>query len=213
MSSTNETEDAVHPNTALYLLQDLVRQELLSVSETTFRYVRHPQPVHPTDIRVAFLSLAERMNAKKGDVLTTVGETVDVYLEGRLFEKFFKLLYVNQKLFPVSRSDNLEGSRGRENPLPALFVTSEKTQVRQVPLVETRPWPFKFLLELGGMVVCKPTDKREFLLEMRQYLNNFPQFRMKVHAEEWPAGEILVVTTYFEKLPLLERKGNVNVPS
>jgi hypothetical protein len=146
-------------------------------------------------------------------MVSTLGVSLDVWCRARLFEKIFGAVFVKQKLFPVERTDNMEGYRGRELPLPALYVGSEKTQVRQIPLARERPWPFRFLLELGGTIVCVPEDRRDFVLEMRQFLNNYPQFEVRVDAKEWPTGEVLVYTWWFRQLPKSERRSNVNVPS
>jgi hypothetical protein len=202
----------MHGSTAAHILRDLARRELLSVRDTTFTYVRYPHPVHPRDVKEAFVALADHLYAKKSDLTVTVGESVDAWTSEKLFEKLFKIIYVDQKLFPVIRSQNLEGFRSDQAPLPSLTVSSEKTQIRQIPLVDVPPWPFRHLLELGGMIVCRPKDRREFLTEMKTYLNNFPQFRMKVHAEEWPTGEILVVTTFFAEMAITHKKENLNVP-
>lgn len=202
----------MHHATAAELLRELAKRELLQVKHTTFRYPPYPQPFHQRDVKEAFLSVAGAAKAKKSHIVATLGTGLEVLCEDGLFEKLFRVIFTSQKLFPKSRSDSYEGDRGRVNPLPTLFVSGEKTQVRQVPLVDAPPWPFKFLLELGGMVVCRPSDRGDFLKELKQYLNNFPQYRLKVHADEWPDGSVVVVTTYFEKLKLLERKGNVNVP-
>jgi hypothetical protein len=134
---------------------------------------------------------------------------IEVYCREVLFEKIFKVVFVNEKLFPKSRSDNVEGPGA---PLPTLFIGSEKTQVRQVPLANTRPWPFKFLLELGGMIVCKPADKRDFALELRQFINNHPQFKMGIDAKECPDGSVAVFTWWFQRLDKRDRKKNLNVP-
>lgn len=200
----------MHQTTALHLLQDLARLELLSFRDTTFRVEKYPQPVHLTDAKEAFQVLAEFAKAKKSDYLMTLGHGLEVWTSGPLFEKLFKVIFVHQKLYPTERSSNVKGS---EAPLPTLFIGAEKTQVRQIPLATTRPWPFKFLLELGGMIVVRSADYRDVLLELRQYLNNHPRYRVKVDAKEWPDGSVAIFTWWFEELPKLERKKNLNVPN
>ena len=154
------------------------------------------------------MAVADAAGFDQKAMLFSYNHGIEVYCPDRLFEKLFKAIFITEKLYPVSRSDNLEGG-----PLPTLFVGSEKTQIRQIPLAETRPWPFKFLLELGGCIVCRPSDERDFVLELKQYLNNHPQYMIKVDAKKWPDGSICVFTYYFATVDKHHRKGNVNVPS
>lgn len=179
---------------------------------TTFRVHRYPQPVHLLDVREAFKALEDYIGPKKGHLLITTGSGLEAWCHEKLFDKLFKIIYVNQKLYPKQGMLVTEGYGGRDLPLPTLFIGSEKTQVRQIPLSETRPWPFRFLLELGGMVVCRPTDRKDFLKELRQFVNNYPQYEIGVDAKEWPDGSIAVFTWWFRKLPRAERKKNVNAP-
>lgn len=203
----------MHGTTAVVLLQQLARHELLQVKHTTFYVPPYPQPIHLLDVKECFEALRDTFGLSKTSVMFTHGTGLSVWTSGKFFEKVFKLVFINEKLYPVERTGNLKGDMGREAPLPTLFIGSEKTQVRQIPLAETRPWPFKFLLELGGMIVCRSTNKRDMLLELRQFLNNHPQYKIKVDAKEWPDGSVAIFTWWFEKLPRLERKHNVNVPS
>lgn len=199
----------VHSSTATVVLQHLAKQELLKTKLTSFMVPRYPQPVHVLDVKEAFVAVADAAGHDERDLKFTYNAGIEVYCREKLFEKIFKVVFVNQKLFPIERGGNLEGYMA---PLPTLFVGSEKTQVRQIPMGQVRPWPFKFLLELGGMIVCAPENKRDFVLELKQYLNNHPQFSVKVDAKEWPDGKIAVFTWWFEKLPSRDRKKNVNVP-
>ncbi|HEX9429607.1 MAG TPA: hypothetical protein VF944_04450 [Candidatus Bathyarchaeia archaeon] len=194
------------------ILQYLARKELLTTRMTSFMSPRYPQPVHLQDIKEAFVAVADHAGHDRKDLKFGYSQGIEVYCRERLFEKLFKVIFVNEKLFPKKRSDNVQNPGNGGAPLPTLFIGSEKTQVRQVPLAETRPWPFKFLLELGGMIVCRPSDRRDFVLELRQFLNNHPQFSVKVDAKEWPDGSIAVFTYWFEKLPDREKRKNVNVP-
>lgn len=198
----------MHQTTALVLLQHLARNELLQVDNTTFYVPPYPQPVHLLDVKEAFEALRDSTSTPKSQLVFTSGYGLHVWTSGKFFEKLFKVVFINEKMFPRARTGNM----GREAPLPTLFIGAEKTQVRQIALAETRPWPFKFLLELGGMVVCRAADRRDLLLELRQYLNNFPQYRIKVDAKEWPDGSVAIFTWWFEQLPKLQRKSNVNVP-
>lgn len=197
----------LHPQSALAMLRVLAQKEQLTVRNTTFFYNTKPQLFHPRDVKVAFVVLSEYVGSKPPEWYLGEMNGLAFRCREKLFAKLFALIFIQQKLFPPVKPDSGPG------PLPTLFIGAEKTQVRQIPLADERPWPFKFLLELGGMIICKTDNKRDLLLELRQYLNNFPQFRIKVHAEEWPAGEILIVTTWFQVLELQERKKNVNVPS
>ena len=203
----------MQPTTAQFILQSLARQGLVEVKMTTFRVPKYPQPVDLRDVRESFKSLSECIGYPKGHLILTLGSGLEAWCHEKLFEKLFKIVFINQKVFPVSRTSNTEGFQGRDLPLPTLFIGSEKTQVRQIPLSETRPWPFKFLLELGGMIVCRAPDRKDFLKELRQFVNNYPQYEIGVDAKEWPDGNIAVFTWWFRKLPRVERKGNVNVPS
>lgn len=198
----------MHSSTAATLLRHLAKCELLTTSMTTFAVPRYPQPIHVHDVKEAFVAVADAAGYGPNNMRFTYHLGIEVYCRDTLFEKIFKVVFVTEKMFPKNRSDNIEGPA----PLPTLFIGSEKTQVRQIPLVETRPWPFKFLLELGGMIVCRPSDERDFALELKQFLNNHPQFEIKVQAKKWPDGSIAVFTYWFGVLPKKIRKHNVNVP-
>ncbi len=198
------------PELATDILRRLVQREAITVRGTVFRYEPFGEAAKVSDVKECFVTLIERIGKTPGRGLkgwrSNLGlHALDFWVDDGLFEKLFDILYVKQKLYPVQTPDSGQG------PLPTLFVSAEKTQVRQIPLADTRPWPFKFLLELGGMIVCKTDNKRDLLLELRQYMNNFPHFRMMVHAEEWPTGEILIVTTWFQVLNKIEARQNVNV--
>lgn len=201
----------MHGTTALVILKYLAREGLLTSDMTTFLVPRYPQPVHVRDVAECFRAVAETVKHDVSEVVVTYNLGVEVRLSPDLYEKVFKLVFVNEKLFPV-KTDRVEDPALRDLPLPALFVGSEKTQFRQIPLVETRPWPFKFLLELGGMLVCRSVDRRDLLLELRQFLNNHPQFEVKVDAKEWPDGSVAIFTWWFRALPKLHRRRNLNVP-
>lgn len=191
------------------ILRELAKREMLTTRMTTFMVPRHPQVVHLNDVRDAFVAVADAAGYEPTALRFTYTAGIEAYCPHRLFEKIFKVVFVSEKLFPKNRSDNVNEPGA---PLPILYVTSEKTQVRQIPLAETRPWPFKFLLELGGMIVCKPSDKRDFALELRQFINNHPQFRLGIEAKECPDGSVAVFTWWFETLDKRERKKNLNVP-
>lgn len=197
----------LHPQTALAMLRIIAERGQLTVKHTSFYYNTLPQIFHQRDVKVAFIVMAEQMSLKPPQ--WSLGQEGGLVFRCReqLFERLFTMIFIRQKIFPVEKPDSGPGS------LPTLFIGAEKTQVRQIPLASERPWPFKFLLELGGMIVCKTDNKLDLLMELRQYMNNFPQFRIKVHAEEWPDGEVMVVTTWFQTLALKEARQNVNVPN
>ena len=193
------------PDFALENLRILVAREAITVRNTTFRYEPFGHAAHVSDVKELFLTLIERIGgfSKGAEYMVTAGmNALDLWTNEALFNKLFDLLYIKQKLVPVTKHVD---SYLDPSPLPTLFIGREKTQVRQIPLVSERPWPFKFLLELGGMVICKTDNRRDLLLELRQFMANFPQVDLKVHAEEWPDGEILIVTTWFRILDKEER--------
>ncbi len=200
----------MHSSTAATLLRELAKRELLTTLMTTFMVPRYPQPIHVHDIKEAFIAIADAAGQGPTAMEFSYNHGIEVYCREKLFDKLFKVVFITEKLYPKHRSDNVDGPVA---PLPTLFIGAEKTQVRQIPLTETRPWPFKFLLELGGMIVCRPSDERDFVLELKQYLNNHPQYSIKVDAKKWPDGSIAVFTYWFNVLPKRERKSNVNVPS
>lgn len=185
----------MQPNTAVVLLSYLARKGILTTRMTTFMVPSVPQPVDLNDIKDAFESLRQRIDAKKGDMHVTVGAGVWVWCREKTFEKLFKIVFINQKLFSV---EDREGVQGHGGPLPTLFIGSEKTQIRQIPLTDRPPWPFKFLLELGGSIVCRPENYRDFILALRQFMSNYPQVRIEVDLKEWPDGSIYVHTWWFE---------------
>lgn len=207
----------MHSSTAATLLRELAKRELLTTLMTTFMVPRYPQPIHVHDIKEAFIAIADAagFDYRLGKMEFSYNTGIEVWCTEKLFDKLFRVVFITEKLYPKHRSDNIEvpGPQSYGGaPLPTLFIGSEKTQVRQIPLSETRPWPFKFLLELGGMVVCRPDNQRDFVLELKQFLNNHPQYVIKVDAKEWPDGRIAVFTYYFATLPKGKRKANVNVP-
>lgn len=200
----------MHQTTALVLLKELARRNLLDVKMTTFMVPQYPQPVHHNDIKEAFIALADSLGHDPKEIRISRVYGIEARVSEKLFEKLFKIIFVNEKLFPAQKHEGNDPSV--QTPLPTLFVNSEKTQFRQIPLAEQRPWPFRFLLELGGMIVVRTSDYRDMLLELKQFLNNHPRFEVRVTAKERPDGTIAIMTYWFRELPKIERKGNVNVP-
>lgn len=210
--SVHSQGSPVHHTTAQVLLQYLARQELVKVEDSTFVVDKYPQPVIFADVIDSFRAIQYFVGAKRSELKITSGSRLEAWTSQRLFDILFRTMFVSQRLYPVVRSSRFEGDMGA--PLPNLFVGAEKTQVRQIPLVEDPPWPFRFLLELGGMVVCRPRDRLDFLKELRQFLNNHPQFVVKVDVKTWPDGSQAVYTWWFEALSKRrEIRGNVNVES
>lgn len=202
----------MHVKTAVHMLKFLAREGLLTSKMTTFRLSRHPESLDVADVKEAFQVLENRVGDTVRCRYTTSKAAMEVWCHERVFDKIFHAVFILEKVFPQqSGTDRLEGVRGREDELPVLYVSAEKTQVRQIPLVSVPPWPFKFLLELGGCIVCTPVDRRDFALELRQYLNNHPQFEIRVQLKEWPTGEVLVFTWWLRALPKIEAKENLNV--
>lgn len=98
--------------------------------------------------------------------------------------------------------------------LPSIFIGNEKTQIRQIPLVDGPPYPFRFLLELGGMIVLKrPKDPVSVTMALRQFLNNHPQYRPRIAVHECPDDTIVLYTYYIETAESRrEARQNLNVP-
>lgn len=188
-------------STAEVILKHLVRADLVRVTGTTFMVPRHPQPVDLRDVREAFEALVEKAGHSPRDARYSSNFGLEVWVRDRLFEKLYKVLFVRQKV--ASRPGQEGGEFGPG--LPSLFVGVDKTQVRQVPLVSQPPWPFKFLMELGGMLVVRTDDRRGLLVALRQYLLNFPQFQVGVEAKEAPDGTVVLFTWWFQKVSVLER--------
>lgn len=203
----------MHHSTALLILQHLAKNNLMDVNLNVFMTHRYPEVVHPDDVEDAFKSIVRHAGESQADLSFSRNFGIEVVVHGRLFEKLYKVIWTNQKLHPRGRT---EGSFGKTPvkvaDLPVLFVGSEKTQVRQIPLADRPPWPFRFLLELGGMIIVKTVEPRDMLLELRQFLNNYPQFEIRVDAKECPDGSYSLFTYWFQKLPRHLKRKNVNVP-
>ena len=175
----------------------------------TFQLTQETIPYDQADIFEAFKTLASSYNGKA--TLFSKQKFIVHLHPLSFFNKIYKAIYIDEKL-PIIN----EGLRSRmtENPspLPTLFIGREKTQVRQIPLAHNPPWPFHFLLELGGMVVAKTENKRELYESLRQFINNHPQFDIMVDAKECPDGSIAILTYWFKEVPKHMVKENVNVP-
>lgn len=202
----------LHKTTALVLLKHLAKHDLIRVSLSTFMVPKYPERVHLSDVREAFVTLAEAAgHDPRRDVKFAQNFGLEAWTKDKLFEKLFKIIFVNEKLFPKQAEGSMMPGKAA-GELPNLFVGSEKTQVRQIPLSDSPPWPFKFLLELGGMVVIKTDDNRKMLLELKQFLNNHPQFEIRVDAKECPDGSVAIFTWWFQRVSRLQKRKNLNVP-
>lgn len=169
---------------------------------------KYPELYDHRDTEQAFRALAEKLGFRVNTHFRVARNWgVECWCCEPFFEKLFKLLFLAEGLLPTTWSEGVQGG----SPLPSLFIGSEKTQIRQIPLSVERPWPFKFLLELGGMIVVRTDDKREFLKELKQYVNNHPQYQIGLHAKERPDGTIAIFTYWFEEVSKKLRKENLNV--
>lgn len=199
-------------STAIYILRKLAREGVMTTRSCTFIVPPYPEIVAGEDVYEAIWALAESLGYKKKDVRVFSKQGIIVWVSPKLFERLYKRIFVEEKLPHIP-----EGIRSRmtdePSPLPSLFIGREKTQIRQIPLTDRPPWPFHFLLELGGMVVLKPNNPRDMLLALKQFLNNHPQFEIRVEAKECPDGSIAIFTYWFKELNIAYRKENVNVPS
>jgi hypothetical protein len=198
----------MHHTTALHILNSLNDLGLLTVRDQMFRVEKYPMPVHLADVKEAFLALIDHFHCDRKDYFLTVGHGIEIEMREKLFEKFYTILYIKQKKTEKKRPESLE----KTSILPTLFIGHEKTQVRQIPLAHERPWPFRMLLELGGMIVCKTKNRRDLLMELRQYLNNHPQYDIKVSVHDWPTGEVAIHTWWFANVPVREKRAHVNIP-
>lgn len=184
----------MHGSTGLLLLRHLAKEGLLGIQGQSFSVQKYPQPVHFRDVREAFVAVAEGAGHGARELTFMEGYGLLVHARSKLFDKLFRVIFVLEKVLPK------EVAPAQDAPLPALFVGSEKTQVRQVPLVESKPWPFRFLLELGGMVVFRGADREELKSELRQYLSNFPQLDVRVTMKVCPDESVVLFTWWFRKM-------------
>lgn len=201
----------MHSSTAMFILRYLARQGLFQTRDTSFMLKPFPRPIHGSDVKEAFLSVAHTANVPEDRILFSIQDPHwYVHLPDRLFERVFKAIYLDEKLLP-GQYEGSSGPKVRETELPTLFIGNEKTQIRQIPYAEQRPWPFRFLMELGGMIVVRPDHPVSFVKELKQYVNNHPTYDIRVDARENPDGTISVFTYYFKEVPREMRRRHVNV--
>lgn len=134
-----------------------------------------------------------------------------VKLYQHVFDRIFKILYE----VPDGRSRKKLPEYEEFTPvLPSIFIGNEKTQIRQIPLVDGPPYPFRFLLELGGMIVLKrPKDPVSVTMALRQFLNNHPQYRPRIAVHECPDDTVVLYTYYIETVESRRKaRQNLNVP-
>jgi len=197
----------MHSSTALIILQHLAQQKVLDARGTSFTVAAHPMHSHPDDIREAFIALADVVGGR-GALSFGVGSELTVRMPEKIFEKIFKVVFTIPGFTP-----GMEGWRPENPPpLPILFIGSEKVQIRQIPLVYDPPYPYRFLLELGGMLIIKGGNHHQIVNELKQYLNNHPQYQVMIDAKETPDGGTALFTYWFKELPKLKARHNVNVP-
>lgn len=166
--------------------------------------VRH-RSISPDDVGDCMRAIAPRPNSRGTS-------KKNFHLKGNTFllsDEMFQIM----KRHVYSWDEGGEHVPGHMPLLPSIFIGSEKTQVRQIPLVSGPPYPFRFLLELGGMIVLAPGQSpRDVLGELEQYLNNFPQFQVKVALNECPDGTVAIHTYWFNRLLPEDARNNINVP-
>jgi len=155
---------------------------------------RTPEIIHPDDIVIAFKTIGESLDYDQRTLLfNSTRSRLIVYLHEGLFEKLYTALFTKQNI--MGRTVMEEGVRHRE--LPTLFLNAEKTQVRQIPLMEEPPWDFKFLLELGGCIVIRTDDIMKASEECRQFMLNHSQWDMRVELKQMPDGSYMFFTYWF----------------
>lgn len=184
----------MHSSTGVILLKKLLELKLIRVSGQNFAIPPHPEPIHHLDVKEAFIAVADGMGHDKKDLTFLKGYGLLVHAKAKLFDKLYKVIFINSGY----REENMSRVSDAPAPLPTLFIGAEKTQIRQIPLVEERPFPYKFLLELGGMIVVK-SDKKSVARELRQFLLNYPQIEARVSMKEWPDGSLALYTWFFRR--------------
>lgn len=195
----------MHPLAAKALLLHLHREGVLHTRAQTFWVDMYPRILDTADIHEAFTVLAESMGFKRSSLTKFTQSGYIVRMPEKLFQKIHELLYSRRKERHMER-------RQEPGPLPVLFIGREKTQVRQIPVVSSPPWPFHFLMEMGGMIVVSTRDRKRLYESLRQYLNNHPQYDVRVDAKELPDGKISIFTYWFQELKITHRKEHMNVP-
>lgn len=196
----------MHPLAAKALIQHLHREGVLHTRAQTFWVDLYPRILDNADIHEAFCVLAESMGFKRRDLTKFTQSGYIVRMPEKMFEKLYGQIFSSRKLAEKNRETR------EPAPLPVLFIGREKTQVRQIPVVSSPPWPFHFLMEMGGMIVVSTRDRKRLYESLRQYLNNHPQYDVRVDAKELPDGKISIFTYWFQELKITHRKEHMNVP-
>ena len=203
----------MHDSTGLRILIDLAKESLIEVRHTTFCVDKHPALYHHHDVGDAFRAVADKLGFEPNThYMVAHNWGTECWCHAKLFEKLLKLLFLAEHRWPPIKTEVLGPDNSPQVPLPILTVGADKTQVRQIPLSRERPWPFKSLLELGGMIVVVPEDRYTFMAELKQFVNNHPQFEIGLQAKDRPDGSIAVHTYWFADVPKKLRKEHVNVP-
>lgn len=201
--------------TAVMHLRYLMMTGFISARDKTLVVSGNPKVICLEDVESAFESIfstiaLSRVHSQKIYSITSTSNSVTVTMPQRLMDRIIKII------------GNEPDQRLKKPPvdpeftpvLPSIFIGNEKTQVRQIPLVDGPPYPFRFLLELGGMIVLKrPKDPVSVTMALRQFLNNHPQYRPRIAVHECPDDTVVLYTYYIETvMSRREARQNLNVP-
>lgn len=200
----------MHHYTSTIFLRHLVQLGHVSAQGRTFT-VQCGMNVSVDDTEEAFISLLNKVNNTRPIKIDKSNNILVVKLYQHVFDRIFKILYE----VPDGRSRKKLPEYEEFTPvLPSIFIGNEKTQIRQIPLVDGPPYPFRFLLELGGMIVLKrPKDPVSVTMALRQFLNNHPQYRPRIAVHECPDDTVVLYTYYIETVESRRKaRQNLNVP-
>lgn len=190
--------------TALYILRQLAKLDLIWERSGTFVVEGTPRPIHFSDIQSAFKALSDvvdkRTDRRHPSTLFDVTQSrIIVYCGNGVFNKLYEIIFTKQNLVSNSRTDTSTEEGRRDRELPTLFVSPDKTQVRQIPLMEDEPFDYRFLLELGGMIIVKTDDIMKITGQVQQFLNNYPQYDTRVELKRCPDETFAFFTYWFQR--------------
>lgn len=199
----------MHPYTSTIFLRHLVQLGHVSAQGRCFT-IQCGNNVSIDDVEEALTSLINKVKNKHPVKIDKSNYILSVTLYQSVFDRVFKILYE----VPDGRRKKPPVDPEFTPVLPSIFIGNEKTQVRQIPLVDGPPYPFRFLLELGGMIVLKrPKDPVSVTMALRQFLNNHPQYRPRIAVHECPDDTVVLYTYYIETVESRrEARQNLNVP-
>lgn len=195
----------LHHTSATVLLRHYAKEGVVEVGESHFAARPYYVPHSSQDLRDAFVALTESLGYAKHELEIYDKHGLLVSCTPKLFQDLHEVIFSD--VSPTSRPQTLP----HHAPLPTIFIGDEKTQVRQIPYADGPPWPYHFLLELGGMIIVRAPDPRAFISGLRQFLNNYPQLEVRVDAKEWPGGEMAVFTWWCQRLKGVRARQNINV--